>query len=142
MYVESVGVPNAGIPATGTKMVSATSSNTKIVENADGESQNSKINSEPAKPAAVVFDTNNDKRVSEEKKLPDSEKIRKTIESFSAQLTNSEIKFGIHDRTNRVTIKIVDKGTDKVIKEIPPEKTLDMIAKCMEIAGVLVDERL
>ena len=41
-----------------------------------------------------------------------------------------------------MTIKIVDKNTDEVIKEIPPEKTLDMIAKCMEIAGVLVDERL
>ena len=30
----------------------------------------------------------------------------------------------------------------ETIKEFPPEKTLDMIAKCMELAGVLVDEKL
>ena len=39
-------------------------------------------------------------------------------------------------------IKLVDKDTQEVVKEIPPEKTLDMIAKCMELAGVLVDEKL
>lgn len=90
----------------------------------------------------AAYEAGNEKKVADEKRLADNEKIRKTIESFRAQLTNSEVKFGIHERTNRVTIKIVDKNTDEVIKEIPPEKTLDMIAKCMEIAGVLVDERL
>jgi predicted esterase YcpF (UPF0227 family) len=49
--------------------------------------------------------------------------------------------FGIHDKTNRVTIKMVDKDTKKVIKEFPPEETLDMIAKVWEIAGIMVDEK-
>ena len=40
-----------------------------------------------------------------------------------------------------VTIKIIDKETKKVIKELPPEKTLDMIAKVWEMAGILVDEK-
>ena len=53
----------------------------------------------------------------------------------------TEAIFGIHDKTNRVTIKIVDRDTKKVIKEIPPEKTLDMIAKVWELAGILVDEK-
>ncbi|MEG1888510.1 MAG: flagellar protein FlaG, partial [Lachnospiraceae bacterium] len=34
-----------------------------------------------------------------------------------------------------------DKETKKVIKEFPAEKTLDLIAKAWEIAGLLVDER-
>ena len=54
---------------------------------------------------------------------------------------NSEAIFGIHEATNRVTIKIVDKDTKKVIKELPPEKTLDMIAKVWEMAGLMVDEK-
>ena len=58
------------------------------------------------------------------------------------QLPNSEAKFGIHEATNRVMIKLVDKDTQEVIKEIPPEKTLDMLAKSMEIAGVLLDQKL
>ena len=54
---------------------------------------------------------------------------------------NSEAIFGIHEATNRVTIKIIDKDTKKVLKEIPPEKTLDMIAKVWELAGLMVDEK-
>ena len=51
------------------------------------------------------------------------------------------MQFGIHEETNRITVKIVDKETKKVIKEVPAEKTLDMIAKAWELAGILVDEK-
>ena len=67
--------------------------------------------------------------------------IKKAVEQLNKNMTNSEAIFGIHDATNRVTIKIVDKQTKEVIKELPPEKTLDMIAKAWELAGLLVDER-
>lgn len=70
-----------------------------------------------------------------------NEQIKKAVENLNKNLSNSEAIFGIHDATNRVTIKIVDKETKEVIKEIPPEKTLDMIAKAWELAGILVDEK-
>lgn len=70
-----------------------------------------------------------------------NEQIRKTVEQLNKKMQNSEAVFGIHDETNRVTIKIVDRDTKEVIKELPPEKTLDMIAKAWELAGLLVDER-
>lgn len=70
-----------------------------------------------------------------------NEQIRKTVEELNKKMMNSEAVFGIHDETNRVTIKIVDKETKEVIRELPPEKTLDMIAKAWELAGILVDER-
>ena len=72
----------------------------------------------------------------------ENEKIRKAVAEMSKKMTsNTEAIFGIHDETNRVTIKLVDKDTKKVIKEIPPEETLDMIAKIWELAGILVDEK-
>ena len=70
-----------------------------------------------------------------------NEQIRKAVEQLNKSMGNSEAVFGIHEDTNRVTIKIVDKTTKEVIKELPPEKTLDMIAKVWEIAGILVDEK-
>lgn len=72
-----------------------------------------------------------------------NEKIRKAVEEINRQTVqkNVEAKFGIHKATNRVTIKIVDKETQEVIREVPPEKTLDMIAKAWELAGLMVDER-
>ena len=72
---------------------------------------------------------------------PSNEQIRQAVEKLNKSMTNSEAVFGIHEATQRLTIKIVDKDTKKVIKELPPEKTLDMIAKVWEMAGILVDER-
>lgn len=70
-----------------------------------------------------------------------NEQIRKAVERMNKNMAHSEAVFGIHEKTNRVTIKIVDKDTKEVIKELPPEKTLDMIAKAWELAGLLVDEK-
>ncbi len=70
-----------------------------------------------------------------------NEKIKKAVEELNKKMFNSEAIFGIHEKTNRVTIKIVDKDTKDVIKEFPPEKTLDMIAKAWELAGLMVDEK-
>ena len=72
---------------------------------------------------------------------PSHEQIRKAVEQLNRNMKNTEAVFGIHEDTNRVTIKILDKSTKEVIKELPPEKTLDMIAKVWELAGILVDER-
>ena len=71
-----------------------------------------------------------------------SAQIKKAVEEINKNMINtSEAIFGIHEETNRVTIKIVDKNTKEVVKEYPPEKTLDMIAKVWEMAGLMVDER-
>lgn len=67
--------------------------------------------------------------------------LRDAVDQMRKNLTNEEAVFGFHDGTNRVTIKIVDKKTKEVIKELPPEKTLDMIARVWDMAGILVDEK-
>ncbi len=74
--------------------------------------------------------------------ISENSQIRKAVDEINKKVHNSEAVFGIHDATNRVTIKIVDKDTKKVLKEYPPEKTLDMIAKVWEMAGLLVDQKL
>ena len=71
------------------------------------------------------------------------DQLKKMIEEMNKKINNSNeiAMFGIHEDTNRIMIKIMDKDTKEVIKEFPPEKTLDMIAKLWEMAGILVDER-
>ena len=69
------------------------------------------------------------------------EAIRKAVDNLNKNMKNTSAIYGIHEGTNRVTIKLVDKQTKEVIKELPPEKTLDMISKVWEMAGMLVDEK-
>ena len=72
---------------------------------------------------------------------PSNEQLKKAVEQLNKSMPHSEAIFGFHEETNRVPIKIIDKDTKEVIKELPPEKTLDMIAKVWELAGILVDEK-
>lgn len=74
-------------------------------------------------------------------KLAGTEALKKAAEEIKRNSKNSEAVFGVHDGTNRITIKIIDKDTKEVLKEYPPEKTLDMIAKVWEMAGLMVDEK-
>lgn len=73
-----------------------------------------------------------------------SDQLKKAIAEMNKKINNSneEAVFGVHEDTNRIMIKIMDKETKEVIKEFPPEKTLDMIARIWEMAGILVDEKL
>ena len=98
-------------------------------------SANAKVKEEASEPSKAVQD--NAEYIKQE-----NEKIKAAVSEMNKKmLNNSEAVFGIHEDTNRVTIKIVDKESKKVIKELPPEKTLDMIAKAWELAGLLVDEK-
>lgn len=67
--------------------------------------------------------------------------LKNAVEQINRQSANTEAIFGYHEGTNRVTIKIIDKDTKEVKKEYPAEKTLDMIQKVWEMAGLMVDEK-
>ncbi len=93
--------------------------------------------------AAQAKDGENGKGQNSQQQEPSAsaEAVKKAVEELNKKMANSVAQFGIHEETNHITIKIVDKESRKVIKELPPEKTLDMIAKVWEMAGLLVDEK-
>lgn len=71
------------------------------------------------------------------------EKVESAIRDINAKIrpTHTECQFSYHEATKRISIKVLDQESGEVIREIPPEKTLDMIAKTLELAGILVDEK-
>ena len=54
---------------------------------------------------------------------------------------DDHFEFRIHEKTGRYMVKLVDNETDEIIREIPPEKILDLVASIWELVGILVDER-
>lgn len=69
--------------------------------------------------------------------------VSKAVDTVNKKLSNSnaECKFGVHKATGQITVKVVDKATGDVIREIPSEKILDVVAKALEVAGILMDEK-
>ncbi|MCR5398463.1 MAG: flagellar protein FlaG [Lachnospiraceae bacterium] len=113
----------------------ANSQNTDVVSENSATPKLDDTTAEVAKVSEEGKNYNN-----QEQKEPDLEQIKKAVENINKKM-NTEAVFGIHEETNRVTIKLVDRDTKKTIKELPPEKTLDMIAKVWEMAGILIDEK-
>lgn len=76
--------------------------------------------------------------------MPVSEKIViEAIQKANKAISggNRRFEFSIHEKTNEIVVKVFDSQTNELIREIPNEKVLDMVAKMCEMAGILVDER-
>ncbi|KKM12434.1 flagellar protein FlaG [Clostridiales bacterium PH28_bin88] len=53
----------------------------------------------------------------------------------------TSFRFTVHEGTKAIMVRVLDSETGEVIREIPPEKILDMVAKMWELTGLFVDER-
>ncbi len=58
------------------------------------------------------------------------------------KISNTSLKFSIHEGTKQILVKIVDNETKETVKEIPPEKILDMVAAMLERTGLFVDKKI
>ncbi len=80
----------------------------------------------------------------ERRELPISEKVViDAIEKANRAISgaNRKFEFSIHEKTKEIMVKVIDSDTNTIIREIPPENILDMVAKMWEMAGLIVDER-
>ncbi len=73
-------------------------------------------------------------------------KTKPRVESAAADLQrlgsafNRRLQFKVDHDSNEVIIKVIDKHTDKVIKELPPEELQRMHKSLRETIGNLFDE--
>lgn len=55
---------------------------------------------------------------------------------------NANLQFEIHEKTDRLMVKFVDRTDQRVIKEFPPRELLDTLAAIQEYVGVLLDKKV
>lgn len=110
-------------------------SNEVVVDSAKSAASNVAVSVGQAADSEKNGSSANDKAKKQAESMADVKDIRKVLNN------NTIAEFGYNEPTNRITIKIKDKDTDEVIKEIPSEKALEMLAKAWELAGIMVDER-
>jgi flagellar protein FlaG len=78
-----------------------------------------------------------EKKFSEEDVIGIIEKANKNFIAYDRRF-----EFSIHEVTKQIMVKVIDANTDEVIRELPPEKVLDMVAALWEVAGILVDRKI
>ncbi len=72
----------------------------------------------------------------------DYDLIIDSLKCFPKDLKYTRLEFKIHDETKRIMVKILDKTSNELISEVPPEKLLDLIANLWIQAGLIVDEKV
>ncbi len=74
-------------------------------------------------------------------RAPSEATVDDAVKSANRRMDHTRCEYSYHKELNRVSIKVINDDTGEVIREIPPEKSLDMLQKMWEMAGILVDEK-
>ncbi|MFW6312529.1 MAG: flagellar protein FlaG [Spirochaetota bacterium] len=63
------------------------------------------------------------------------------LQSVTSAL-NRRLSFSINRDLGQVVVKVIDRKTDKVIKELPPEELQRLHVRIREAIGLLIDEEI
>lgn len=74
-------------------------------------------------------------------KDPAKSTIDSAVSSANNRMVSTRCEYSYDEATKRVSIKVFDKTSDKLICEVPPEESLEMLQKMWELAGLIVDEK-
>ncbi|GBF33182.1 flagellar protein YvyC [Desulfocucumis palustris] len=99
----------------------------------------SEVSADLAVPAYGVIDGQGEGN-SQDKSMPDQvddaiRQLNKTMETYS-----TELRFSLHQKSGEYYVKVINPADNTVVREIPPERVLDMVAHFKEMLGFAVDK--
>jgi flagellar protein FlaG len=70
--------------------------------------------------------------------------VEKGIEDMNRALSmmNRSLKFTVHEETGKLMVQVIDKESNKIITEIPPQILLDIEARIERFIGILFDKKI
>lgn len=69
--------------------------------------------------------------------------ILSAIDEINVKLSgqNTEVEVAFHEKTKEMIVRLVNKESKEIVREIPSEKMIDMITSLCEMAGLYIDEK-
>ncbi len=72
----------------------------------------------------------------------DREGLDATAATSIRRFMDRMIRLDVDDELHRVIIKLIDKETGEVIRQIPPEELIELAKKMKDIEGLFVDKEV
>ncbi len=71
-------------------------------------------------------------------------KIARAVEYFEkfARDFQFDLQFSVDDNSKSIVIKVLEKGTHRIIKQIPPDEILRLRQRISDLLGALYDSRM
>ena len=78
----------------------------------------------------------------EEREPMDEESVSYMTEELNELMSkiNCNLQFQYHKEVNMMSVRMLDKKTHEVLKEVPPEEMLEQMAKAREWLGAFLDK--
>jgi|GEM_PF-1487627 len=103
-------------------------------------------NSEASSESTANADAKSEKaRALQEKLMREEGLSQETLDEISRDLETLHavgLNFTQHEATGRTMVRITNRDTEEVIREIPVKQVLDLAAKIEEMVGMLFDEKV
>ena len=134
-------IVSASIVAGAAERVSDTSS--KAVAPEHEESQVKRLDDVKTAPKYNQTDEKEDPLKEREEREPmDEESVSYMMQELNELMSkiNCNLEFQYHKEVNMMSVRMLDKKTHEVIKEVPPEEMLDQMAKAREWLGAFLDK--
>ncbi|HMM61821.1 MAG TPA: flagellar protein FlaG, partial [Candidatus Rifleibacterium sp.] len=82
-------------------------------------------------------------KAAKETKEKNEEELRDAVDKLNktAVIFDRSLRFQVHDKTHRTMVSVVDIVQDKVIRQIPTEEVLDLVAKMDDYLGLIFDKK-
>lgn len=70
------------------------------------------------------------------------QQLRQAVDKLNntMQVYNKELRFRIHDESGEMQVSLINTETDEVIRKIPPDYILEIVAYVKEALGLIVNE--
>lgn len=68
---------------------------------------------------------------------PDLHETKRILDEFTA---NTRFSYSVNEKIDRFVVKIIDKDTDKVVKEIPSRELQNVHENLREAIGIFIDK--
>ena len=136
-------IVSASIVAGAAERVSDTSSRMKAADYNDQEQQVKRIDDVQNAPKYNQAEEQEDPLEEREEREPMDEKsvsyMMQELNELMSKI-NCNLEFQYHKEVNMMSVRMLDKKTHEVIKEVPPEDMLDQMAKAREWLGAFLDK--
>jgi len=89
-----------------------------------------------------IQDTQKGEEVGKEDLSADkAKKMTASLNDF-LETTSTKLRYEFHEKLEKYYVTLVDSETDKVVREVPDKKLMDMYASMLEFIGVLIDKKI
>lgn len=78
-----------------------------------------------------------------EQSQKNEDKVQEAVDKLNktAVIFDRSLRFQIHDKTHRTMVSVVDLASEKVIRQIPSEEVLNLVAKMDDYLGLIFDKK-